>query len=90
MVSHTQHNNEPTLSRSDSSPGCLHLALVYRCHIVDAKGYNNEDILGDGLHNVIVLTPQRGQIKIMYCLHDLMNEQLVESRKWRRYKCSLM
>ena len=30
MVSQTRHNNEPTLSRNDSPPGCLHLALAYR------------------------------------------------------------
>ena len=30
MVSHTRHNNEPTLSRNDSPQGCLHLTLAYR------------------------------------------------------------
>ena len=30
MVSHSRHNNEPTLSRNDSALGCLHLALAYR------------------------------------------------------------
>ena len=30
MVSHTRHNNGPTLSRKDSPPGCLRLAMAYR------------------------------------------------------------
>ena len=30
MVPHTWHNNEPTLSRNDSSLGCLNPVLVYR------------------------------------------------------------
>ena len=30
MVSHTRHNNEPTLSRTDSPPDCLHMTLAYR------------------------------------------------------------
>ena len=29
-VSHTRHNNEPTLSKNDSPLGCLYLALAYR------------------------------------------------------------
>ena len=30
MISHTQHNSEPTQSRNDSPLGCLHLALAFR------------------------------------------------------------
>ena len=30
MVSHTRHNNEPTLSRNDSPLGWLHMALMHR------------------------------------------------------------
>ena len=30
IVSHTRHNNEPTLSRNDSPLDCLHLTLAHR------------------------------------------------------------
>ena len=30
MVSHFRHNSKPTLSRNDSSLGCLHQALAYK------------------------------------------------------------